>query len=59
MMVQADIQLQDKFKQDQPTNTKHWADEEAAAQHELPINWVCVGVGGELKEERSDHSGSW
>ena len=41
------------------TNTKHRADEQDTAQHKLPVNRVSVGIGGELKEERSDNSGSW
>ena len=41
------------------TNTKYRADEQDTAQHELPVNWISVGISGELKEERSDHSGSW
>ena len=35
------------------------ADEDTTSNQELGVNGVCLGIGGELKEERSDNSGSW
>ena len=35
------------------------ANKDAISNQKLLVDGVCLWVFGELKEERSDHSGSW